>query len=168
MGTLVPGQNFDHLLIPISGWDGMHDLQYAAKFKDAESFFRGALVSLDANGELVAGLSSVTAMPLWAINATGDFDVDSDVGNVSATGIVGTYVATGGFELRTTEFDSGGTYNPNTQLEPGSTPGEIVNKASAWGKNGNGACVGVVTNGVNTENYDQTTVGFWPVYLPAI
>ena len=92
MGTLVPGQNFDHLLIVISGWDGMHDLQYAASFASGETFNRGALISLDSNGEYVAGLSTNAAMPLWAINATDDFDVNSDVGNVSATGIVGAYV----------------------------------------------------------------------------
>jgi hypothetical protein len=168
MGTLVPGQNYDHVNIVISGWNGMHDLMYNAKFKAAEVFNRGALVSLDSNGEFVAGLASGTAMPLWANNATGDFDVDSDVGNFSATGIVGAYVATGGYEIRTTEYDTGGTYVPNTQLEADTvTAGYVTDKAIAYTTT-QGECVGVVSSGEHTENYGQGTLSFWPVYLPAL
>lgn len=169
MGTLVPDQNYDHLLITISGWTGMHDLQKAAKFKDGEVFYRGALVSLDTNGELVAGLSSAIAMPLFAINAYNDLDVNSDVGNTAGEGIVGTMVAVGGYEIRTTEFEPTGTYAPNVQLEADAgTAGFVVSKSADWGKNGNGACVGVCVGPTNTENYNQETVGFWPVYLPEV
>lgn len=168
MGTLVPDQNYDHLLIPVSGYDGMHDLQFAAKFKDGEVFERGALISLDSNGEFVAGLDSQTAMPMWAINATGDFDVNSDVGNVSATGIVGAYPGTCGMELRTTEFDAGAApYSPNDLLAGDGVTAGYVTKAAASNYNDN-AVVGCVSTGVQTENYDQDTLGFWAMFIPAV
>jgi len=167
MGTLTPDQNYDHLLIPVSGSNPMHDLQFAAKFKTGESFERGALISLDANGEYVAGLNTGIAMPIWAINATGDFDVNSDVGNTAATGVVGGFVATGGYELRTTEFDQAPTYTPNLQITNDTVTAGFVTLNVASPAN-DVAVVGVVSSGEQTENYDQVTLGFWPVYLPVI
>ena len=169
MGSLTPNQNFDHVLIVSSGSDGMHDLQYHASIAASETWDRGALVSLDASGDFEAGLSTQQAMPMWAINATGDFDVDSDVGNFSATGVVGAFVATGGYEFHTTEYNTAGTYAPNTQLMADNvTDGLIEDHTDApFDELSTRAVVGIVSKGEQTENYGQATLAFWPVYLPA-
>jgi len=179
MGLLAPGQNFDHLLDAISGYNGMHDLQLAAVPATGQTFNRGALVSLDASGNLIAGLSAVDGaeMPLWAINAAEDLDANSDPDNISGAkdrqdgkllGGVGTFVATGGYELATTEFDIAAlaSYVPNAPLihdtgtagfvTAGTSP--IVIEESV---------VGIVSKGVRTEVYNQKVLQFWPVFLPA-
>lgn len=167
MSLFTSPQNFDHLLDPISGYDGMHDLQYHAAIEPAETWERGALVSLNAAGNLIAGLGGLASgsMPLWALNSTSDFDVASDEGNI-AGGTVATFPATGGFELVTTEFDAAPAYPPNAPLvEDGVTAGFVTQGTipilAAE------SVVGVVSLGVKTEVYNQSCLQFWPVYLPA-
>jgi len=160
-------QDFTHLLVPKSGFDGMHDLQFKAPLEPGEVFFRGALVSINAAGNVIAGLGAVDAgaMPLWAINASNDLDVTSDAGNISG-GVVAMYPATGGYELVTTEFESTGTYVPNTPLVPDvATPGFVVDGTIPIVAAE--SVVGVVSLGVTTEVYGQSALQFWPVYLPA-
>jgi hypothetical protein len=179
MGLLVPGQNFDHLLDVVSGYDGMHDLHFHAVPASGQSFERGAMVSLDANGEYVAGLSAVGAgeMPMWAINARDDFDANSDVGNISGAsrrqdgqklGGIGAFVATGGFEIVTTEFDQAAvaSYVPNRALiHDAATPGFVTAGATPYALAE--TIVGVVSKGVRTEVYGQQVIQFWPTFLPA-
>jgi hypothetical protein len=184
MGLLNPGQNFDHMLDVVSGYDGMHDLQFAARpalFDDPTNpelvFDRGACISLNAAGAWVPGVVG-TEMPCWSINATGDFDVNSDIGNISG-GVVAAFVATGGYELKTTEYDTddAGSYVPNSSLIAGAgviatadadrlgtvdflaAPGLLLPLASN--------VIGVVSQGEVTEVYNQLTLQFWPVYCPA-
>jgi hypothetical protein len=166
MGLLTPGQNFEHLLDVISGYDGMHDLQYKAPPAAAADWRRGSLVSLDAAGDFVAGLDVSHAMPIWTFNDTGDFDVNSDVGNISG-GVVAGYPATGGYELVTTEYDV-------ADVVPLAVPNAPIIDAGA-GLVGAGAVpvlaaesiVGVVSAGIRNEVYGQSVLQFWPVYLPA-
>jgi hypothetical protein len=180
MGLLTPGQNFDHLLDIISGYDGMHDLQYhAVPETGIAEFFRGALLSLNASGEYQLGLSAVDAgeMPLWAVNARDDFDVNSDVGNISGAsarqdgqklGGLATFVATGGFEIATTEFDAAAvaSYVPNRALIADlGTPGHLTAGATPYAIGE--TIVGVVSKGVRTETYGQSVLQFWPTFLPA-
>jgi hypothetical protein len=180
MGLLNPGQNYDHLLDVISGYDGMHDLQYHAVPEDGiDPFFRGALLSLNAAGEYQLGLSGVAAgeMPMWAINARDDFDVNSDIGNVSGArtrqdgqllGGLATFVATGGFEIATTEFDPAAvaSYVPNRALiHDAANPGYVTAGATPYAIGE--TIVGTVSKGVRTEVYGQSVLQFWPVFLPA-
>lgn len=208
---LTPGQNYDHLLDPISGYDGMHDLQFTEYLNDAVNNHRGSLMSLGADGLLQAGMSSLHAMPMWAINASYDFDVAggqdwpagggplyrSDAGNIAGQTLapdnttvkrrhVGCYVATGGFELVTTEFNPASTYNENDPLVAytvvgGEPAGSFPEGWVDVGTIGGGGelllaeqIVGVVSKidvddaqGISTEVYDQQVIRFWPVYLPA-
>jgi hypothetical protein len=159
-------QDYDNLLVVISGFDGMHDLQFEAAPAAAADFRRGALVSLNASGEFVAGLSGLTAMPLWAINDTADLDVVSDAGN-TAGGVVSAYPATGGYELATTEFDAAGTYAPNTLLTEDTVTAGFVVDAAATNYN-DLPVVGCVSVGVRTEVYGQTVLQFWPMFIPAV
>lgn len=206
-----PAQNYDHLLDPRSGYDGMHDLQFEAYLDDQVENHRGSLMSLQTGGRLRAGLSSLHAMAMWAINASYDFDVKggqawgagapplyrSDAGNIAGQTLaadnatvlrrhIACYVATGGFELVTTEFNPAATYHENdplipytpTGLEPvGSyplgwvTPGTI----DGLGKLALAeAIVGVISavettvaSGIRKEVYNQPVIQFWPVYQPA-
>lgn len=215
---LNPGQNYDHLLDPISGYDGMHDLQFHGYLEPAVAFHRGALLRLETGtGLLTPGLPVVGHhMGLWAINASYDFDVAggqdwsagspplyrSDSGNIAGQTLaadnitvqrrhVATFVATGGYELVTTEFDPAVAYAENDPLigyldavtgaEPaGSFPEGWVTIGTGAG---NGALplalaenvVGVVSRvnlaaasgGIREEVYNQPVIQFWPVYLPA-
>ena len=181
MFTLNPGQNYTHLLVAVSGSDGMHDLQFAAPphktagVVDAD-FRRGSLVSLQADGTLREGFQgSLVAMGLWAINDVTDYDAASDTGNMSG-GVNSAFVATGGYELKTTELDLEyhvvGDYTPGTLL----TDASIADAAQA-GKVGPVTLsagkaplatpvVGVVTKTL-IETYNQSCIRFWPVYLPS-
>lgn len=208
---LTPGQNYDHLLDPISGYDGMHDLQFTEYLEDTTDNHRGSLMSLSDNGLLQIGQASLHAMALWAINASYDFDVAggqdwpagggplyrSDAGNIAGQTMatnntdvkrrhVGCYVATGGYELVTTEFNQGATYNENDPLiaytpgggEPAGsyplgwvTPGTILGGGKLALEE---SVVGVVSkvdtdvaSGIAAEVYDQPVIRFWPVYLPS-
>ena len=179
MGLLVPGQNFDHLLDVISGYDGMHDLQYHAVPATGETWQRGALLSIDANGQYIAGLSGLAGgeMPMWAINARNDFDANSDVGNISGAsarqdgqllGGIASFVATGGYELATTEFDpvAIAAYVPNAPLVHfPATPGFVT--AGSNPPAIDESIVGIVSKGVRAEVYGQSVLQFWSVYLPA-
>jgi len=172
MATGIPlyesPQDFDHLLDPVSGYDGMHDLQYKAAPAEDEVFNRGSLISLDADGNFEAGLggSGANRMPLWAINASYDLDVKSDSGNISG-GVVAAYPATGGFELVSTEFDTTGTYAPNDPLIDDDSVATGAMKLGTKPYAASETIVGIVSKGVFTETYNQTVIQFWPVCLPA-
>ena len=165
MGTLNPAQNYDHLLVPVSGYNGMHDLQYKAAVAAGMAWFRGALVSLNVDGELKVGCGDLE-MPLWAINATGDFDVASDVGNI-AGGVVATFVATGGYELKTTEYVRTVSYKPNDFLSPAIAAdiGKVTKSPVDWTTR---LVCGVVAGGVMNDVYGQFVLDFWPVFLPGV
>jgi len=209
MAHITPGQNYDHLLTPISGYNGMHDLQFQGNGDSAANWNRGSLLGLDADGELIpfedlAGTLGGHAMALFAINASYDLDVTGggawgaganslfrvDAGNIAGqtlasdnstvlTKKVGTLVATGGFELVTTEFNTGSTYNENDPLIGYTTVGGEPTDSYPEGWLDVGTIqaggelaleeniVGVVSTGARTETYGQDVLQFWPVYLPA-
>jgi hypothetical protein len=162
-GALNPSQNYDHLLDVVSGYDGMHDLQYAAPLAADQVWNRGAVCSLDANGNLKVGCGDLE-MPLFAINGSGDFDVSTDQGNI-AGGIAGTFPAIGGYEFRTTEYVTTESYFPNDFLTPatGTDIGKVTKAPADW-------CdvlvCGVVSAGTDTSIYDQAVLRFWGVFLP--
>ena len=144
----------------------MHDLQYRAAPATGETFDRGSLVSLDGSGNLIAGCAG-TAMPMWALNSVDDFDVNADVGNFSG-GFIATIPATGGYEIFTTEFDTGGTYTYNTLLTAALTT-DVGLVTPAAGANYNDLIiVGIVSQGETTGIYDQAILYFWPLFIPAI
>lgn len=169
----TPSQAYDHVVVLVSGPLEPHTLQIGAEIADGESFNAGALVSLNSSGKLIKGCSD-TAMPLWAINGSTDLDVISEgIAHAGGQGISGgnvnCYVATGGYELFTSEYDSatGNTYTANTYLTPGTsgTAGKVTVAASAYNAK---AVVGVVSRGVVTDQYSKGTLYFWPVFLPKI
>ena len=164
MASLTPAQYYDHVLNVVSGSDGMHDLQYrAAPASTATEFDRGSLVTLDSAGKVVAGADSTHAMPLFAINSTEDFDVEADVGNISG-GYIACFVATGGYEIFTTEFVSG-SYAPNDMLTA-ATGGDAGKVTEAGANYNDSIVVGCVSQGETTDAYSQAILYFWPMFIP--
>jgi len=206
-----PGQNYDHLLDPISGYDGMHDLQFRGSVESTEDNHRGSLMSLNANGNVQPGMSTVNAMPMWAINASDDLDVAggtawgagaqplyrADSGNIAGQTLatdnttvlrrqVACFVATGGYELVTTEFNPSSNYQENNPLVSYTVVGGEAtdSRPKGWvdvtalhaGETVplDETIVGVVSrvntalgSGIRKEVYNQSVIQFWPVYLPA-
>ena len=165
MGTLTPDQKYDHVVNVVSGSNGMHDLQYVAAPNTGQTYKRGALLTLNSSGKFIAGTTTDHDMPMWAINAALDFDVNGDVGNV-AGGNVGAWVATGGYEIFTTEFVAG-TYAPNTLLRAATAGNAGKVTAAATNYNDN-LVVGCVSRGTSTGIYDQSILYFWPLFIPAV
>lgn len=162
-GALNPAQNYTHLLDVVSGSNGMHDLQYKADLEPTSVFPRGAVVSLNATGKIKIGCGDLE-MPLFAINASGDFDVSSDVGNI-AGGVVGTFPAIGGYEFKTTEYVDTESYFPNDFLTPatGASIGQVTKSPVDWATR---LVCGVVSAGTEVSLYGQKVLRFWGVFIP--
>ena len=105
------------LLVSGGGAMSMEDLQFAGYSKTGETFGAGSLCSLNSAGTIEAGLNAATSMPLFAINGVADYDAGQyaynylkAVGDYDGTrmggSIINTLVATGGFEIQTTEYNS--------------------------------------------------------------
>jgi len=168
-GTLTPSQMFEHTLVVVKGPSLMNRLDFAAPPKAAEEIRQGMVMSLNSDGQLVAGCNiGITfnrPMPIFAIQDINDFDANSDVGNISG-GIMSGVIATGGFEIETTEYVSG-TYLPNDLLT--AATGADAGKVSRCTADPYGAEVvlGCVSRGANTNQYGKSVLAFWTMFLPA-
>lgn len=160
------GQSYDHLLKITAGDDPAHNLQLKAKIKDGESFNRGSAITLDTNGEWVAGdEADLTRVVCLAENGSADLDVNAgDDYNVANATYVGGFPCTGNFEFKTTEFVAG-SIAPNDKLAPSSgTVGSLEKLATPTGATG---WCGVVTKAPFTQKgYDIDVVQFLGVYFP--
>ena len=174
-GTLTPAQDYDHVLNIISGSDGMHDLQFTESVttdSDCNSWNRGSIVCTDNDylgGSVVLWNGGWDAcMPLWAINATYDLDVNSDIGNFNENRVT-TIVATGGYEIFTTEFvPSGDGYVPNEFLTwaSGTDWGRV--KPASFPNYNDTDIVGCVSRGITTDVYGQEVLNFWTMFIPSL
>ena len=151
--------------------------------------FGGRVVHVNAAGEFEMGFSGAQ-MPIFLLQA----DTDFDVGNPSVTGsgsimqqaiapngVMSGLVATGAYELESTEFDPAPAvaYQPNQLLtakadnNDQSTGGVLANDNAAQGGpggalvNGKHASCGVVSRGKFTNEHNVQVLAFWPVYMPA-
>lgn len=104
---------------------------------------------------------------------------------IRPTGKVMGLVATGGYELETTEFDTAQTYAPNDLLravtsDTDANGGKLTNQNAAtnqtftggtgvavWAPNAaSDSIVGVCSRGSYTNKNNRPALAFWPVYLP--
>jgi hypothetical protein len=164
---------FDHNLVVVKGPSLMHRLDFhaAPKVTDpAQVIYEGGLMSLDSNGQFVAGCApggatNVQPMPIFAIQGINDFDANSDQGNISG-GVMSGIVATGGFEISTTEFASAPSYLPNTLfVEDTATAGYVTEAAGvAYGAE---TVVGVVSRPPSINADGKNMLSFWTTYLPS-
>jgi len=170
MGTLSPTQMFQHSLNVVKGPSFMHRLDKAAAPASGQtSINQGMLCSLDSTGAMiqgcVAGSTANRPMPMWAIQGVNDFDANSDVGNTSG-GMMSAVVATGGYEIETTEYTAG-SYNVNDLLTA-DTAGNLGNVVGATiAPYSTQHIVGVVSKPVFTNQDGYSVLSFWTVYLPA-
>lgn len=166
MAKTDPPQMFDNLLEPIKGWFHISALDKDVVPVDLTDtrLIAGRVVSLDSAGKAVPGLAA-NAMPLFLWQNATDFDVFRDAGGIGG-GKLNTLVATGGYELQTTEFQTG-TFNPNTFLTadaPGA--GADIGKIKP-GVVATDTILGIVSDGqLNNEN-GKAVVQFWTYFLPA-
>ena len=166
----VPAQMFDHGLDAPKGWPSPYAVDKAACLSDDETgtVVAGMVCSLDANAELRLGLA-VNAMAIFIRQNATVFDVVSDDG-----GLVGCsdgrpkmagLVAAGAYELESTEFNTGATFNPNTPLTT-VAPGVANAGRLEVGVVYTNTICGVTSDGVVTNERSVDVLRFWPVWLP--
>lgn len=201
---------YEQALDVLKGWFHLAALDKSAKLAStllagATAVPAGRVAVLNDDGEFVLDriggtvTASRTAMPIFLWNGSNHPDVYNDgtsptaidnTGNsivnwigISPTGVMSGLVATGGYELQTTEFDSTQTYHANTPLT--ATRGNnsaaldgILTSATAtpytnWicgicsfhvqGDNQSAAATG--PDGYNAHG--MLTLSFWSYFLPA-
>lgn len=174
-GNLTPAQMFDHTMIELSGRSVMHALDFSAEPAAGESSLAGSVCTLNSSGKFVAGigsgvsnkvhLSHNTPMAIFMIQGTNEFDANSDVGNMSG-GKQSGIVASGGYEIQTTEYVAG-TYRPNDTLTYAlsTARGKVTLSGDEYSDY---HLVGVVSRGVETNADAKSVLSFWTVYMPAI
>jgi len=166
-GTFTPAQMYDHELNPRKGWPSPYAVDYKAEYASGVTgVYAGMCCSLDANGAFVKGGITAAQMAVFIFQNQSDFDVRSDVGNISGGNGSG-LVACGAYELQTTEFIAD-TYAPNDTLTVENTAGVDQGKLKK-GTAYTDAIVGVVSSGQSDSEHNATIkfLAFWPVYLPA-
>jgi len=169
MGNLTPAQMFDHVLNVVKGPSLVHRLDFRAAPKSGETVLAGAVCSIDATGQLVAGVVTGAVfnrpMPMFAIQNINDFDANSDVGNISG-GVMSAVVATGGFEIETTEFKTG-TYAPNDLLTAATGGDRGLVRRMTVSPYMTEVVVGCTSEGVSTNSDGKSVLRFWTMFLPA-
>jgi len=212
----MPGQvaqMFEQALDALKGWFHLAALDKSAKLSSSllgsTTVPAGRCAAIDDNGEFIinvclANAAAITkywsAMPIFLWNGSNHPDVYNDgVSSVSGTqhwigisptGIMSGLVATGGYELQTTEFDDNQTYLPNDLLsamnqtdgDAAADYGKLTNQNAAPGTN---RIVGVAswhvqgtadglepagaeaTSPVGYNAHGVSTLSFWSYFLPA-
>jgi len=176
MGTLTPGQMFDHTEIELSGRSLSYPLDFSAPADPTEdvAVMQGGICSLNAAGQIVTGLGDGVAntklaglapMGLIAIQGRDEFDANSDIGNFSG-GVQSMLVCSGGYEIETTEFVAG-TYLPNQPLTfaTGVDRGKVEFAGDTYS---DVQVVGVVSKGAVINEYNKSVLDFWTVFCPAV
>ena len=159
-----PPQMFDHILEPIKGWFGMNSLDKDVTpllLTDAR-LISGRVGYLNAAGLFVPGLAA-NAMPLFMFPNASDFDVYRDAGGVGG-GKMMALVATGGYELQSSEFIAG-VYAPNDPLTARNVDDTNMGKLLKGVFYTNTIC-GVVSDGQLTNENSIAVLQFWSYFLP--
>lgn len=165
----------------------------------ADTVFAGMCGSIHTSGKLIRGVPAAAKatgfapMPLFVFQSATDFDVAIDsssllytagvvniVGvssadassttSVSAKPVLGTLVATGGYELQTTEYSgtptTGQVLTASTTAVSAGTAGKVKSPVSGGTVPAGTIIVGVVSNGVVASDQvgGPSVLSFWPVY----
>jgi hypothetical protein len=181
--AVAPDLPFEHGLDIKKGWFDMASLDYSAKLGSvAYNLPRGRVVHLEVVGGQEVFLPGVrtTDVAIFLLNGATDPDV-SNPGTtasgrfvqqaVSPTGKLSGVVATGGYEIDSTEFVSNRTYAPGDLLTAptgaasgdAATGGVLTNASVVQFVN---PVVGVVSSGKHKNHNGVDTLSFWSVYLP--
>lgn len=183
----LPGQMYDNALNPSKGWPSQSALDHTAKISANVLYDLkpGQVCHLNASGQLEPGVIK-HQMGLFIFQGKNDLDVNNERNDewtpVSPTGKVACFVATGAFELETTEFDSSLSYAYNDPLraptgnaadgytvaKSGKLTNASVTLASQTDspQTSSTAVCGIVSRGVFKNNYGKNVLAFWPVWYP--
>jgi hypothetical protein len=167
----TPAQMYDHKLNPLKGWPSPYALDKAAPVADGEEgIIWGKVGHLDpVDAKFRVGLNG-NNMPIFFWRSESHFDaMGGDDGNISLYGNmkgVSGLVATGSYELQTTEFEAGQTYNPNTPLTAVEAAGDDKGKITPGAFYTDTVC-GVVSDGQSVNAHKRAVVSFWSYFLPA-
>jgi hypothetical protein len=173
------------------GWFDMSSLDYTAKINSSVTteVKAGAVVHLDSAGTFSLGASD-TAPAIFLIQGSTDADVINEGYNlndvngnqvidratfvniaVAPTGRISGLVATGGYEIASTQFDSSKTYASGELLTAGND-GLLTNVAAAY----TNPIVGVVSSGLGgmssfggdatLNHHGLSALSFWTCWLP--
>jgi len=201
-GLTSPSLMFEEALTPIKGWFDEAALDIEGKISDDVTFTvpGGRVVHVSdvdsvGSGQILKRLPrfsmgvKTTHMALFLIQAQDDFDVNNPgttpKGNfmhqaIAPTGVNSALVATGGYELQSTEYNTARSYSPGDLLtadadDTDSDLGGVLDSHNAsntkltvpWKSGGTTqACCGVVSRGAFKNEHKVNSLHFWPVYLP--
>lgn len=161
-------QSYDHSLRKVAGFQLADNLQHFGTTKANEVLKRGSITSIDSNGLFVAGLSVPSAIAMWTETATTDHDSRHDFGGMHQAEM-SAFLATGGFEIHTTEFVAG-SYSLNGLLGAATSTDAGKVTGIALGAGGlvplAATVVGIVSKVPYTDEYGASVIGIWPVYQP--
>jgi len=197
------GPVFAHMLQTIKGWSLLTVLDKTAPIASvsatrASNWVAGRVGYITGNGTIDLLTASIAGssrpMPLYLWQGATDLDVlaSGAVGsstywqNAVPAGFITGLVATGGYELQTTEFDAGGNYTPNTPLSVmADTDGDYsrAGKLTPTAFNTNNYVCGIAslhcqwlynaphnidrpTKATGTNANGVNTLTFWTYYLP--
>ena len=175
----APDLMFEHGLDVKKGWFDMASLDYDAKLNSSVSFDvpRGRVVHVDSSGTFTPGAHN-TGVAIFLLNGSADADVSNPgttaAGNfmhkaIAPSGKMSGLVATGGYEISTTEFDSARTYAAGDLLTAAistsnaTTGGVLTNNGVVQYVN---PVVGVVSSGKAKNHNGVQSLSFWCVWLP--
>ncbi len=162
---------------------------------DVDAIQNGSVVSLNSSGQFQLGLEE-NAMPIFILQNSYDHDVAGPDGNIIGafnagsvdestgrytpagytaasrapiSGIMNGLVATGGYEIKSTEFDASETYTPNMPLTAGA-PGEADAGLLKPGEHCVDTICGIVSDvipaGGIVNEHRVSVISFWSVFLP--
>jgi hypothetical protein len=156
---------YDHELNPVKGWGAnAHAVDKSAEIASGETgIYGGMCLSLNSEAKWIKGAPN-PAMAGFAFPNQSDFDVDSDLGNISGGNLV-CLMAAGAFELETTEIVGTG-FAPNVPLTS-ELSGDDAGKLKVTTINSTDNVVGVCSATTFTNEWRKTFMRFWPVYLPS-
>ena len=172
----APTDMTSETLNALKGWPAPHALDSAI----TERIPRGSVVHVDTAGTFSLGCNntSLNPMPLFIFPASDDFDVVNEAPDASTvsgafvpinpTGVAMALVASGAYELVSTNYNTAGSYVPNDKLSADIGTDPVSGDAGQLfeGTLGTHVICGVVSRGVVNNGYGHNALAFWPVFLP--
>lgn len=192
MSMTTPNHITDNVMTVIKGWYDLAALDFSAKLAAAVTITAhgGRVVHLNSSGEFEMGIAN-TQMAIFLNQGSDHPDVRNPgiTGSggfmhvaVSPGGAMSGVVATGGYEIATSQFETSPTraYAPNQLLTAvaASNTSQAVSGVLSNDRNGAGgsggavrqyvdAACGVVSRGQSVNEHGSDILTFWTIYLPA-
>lgn len=164
-GNITPAQMFTHEVNAKKGWPSPYAVDFAAPLSSVNTvqFNRGAGAYLDENGDFRIG-STPGAVTIFLRQGITDLDANSDVGNISG-GVWAGFVATGAYELYSTEFVLD-NYVPNDYLQVVGNGANIGLLAMA--EPYKDTVCGIVSKAPYLNKNGANVIQFWTYHLPPL